>query len=108
MEKADLEAGLHSLQKSLGQIKALLAWDELRIAESKPEQPLAFTMADSVETDLQNEYSFFVATSVQVRNLLKDGSSAIPQEQRERLGHQLVKIERQLCRIDLNRRRCIR
>ncbi len=105
MEKADLEEGLSSLRKSLEQIKALLAWDELRSAESEPDPSLTFPMADSVETDLQNKYSFFVATSMQIRGLLNGGSYAIPQDERERLGRQLAKIEQQLCRIDLNRRR---
>lgn len=107
MENADLEAGLSSLRKSLQQIKALLAWDELRSAESGPDQSLSFGMADSVETDLRNEYSFFAATSMQIRGLLSDSSSAIPREQRERIGRQLARIEQQLCRLDLNRRRCI-
>jgi hypothetical protein len=107
MEELDLQAGLDSLRKSLGQIKALLAWDALRSAESKPDPCLAFPMADSVETDLQNEYSFFVATSMQIRCRLREGSIAIPPDQRERIGRQLAKIEQQLCRIDLDRRRCI-
>jgi hypothetical protein len=107
MTEADLDAGLRSLRASLRQIEALWAWDQLQHAESQPDQPPAFRIADSIESDLQNEYSFFVATSVEIRSLLDNGSSAIPQEERERIGRQLARIEQRLCRLDLQRRRCL-
>jgi len=107
MAEADLEAGLQSLRQSLRQIKALLAWQDLKHSQGQPDQPPGFRMADSVEADLRNEYSFFLATSMQIRSILNDGSYAIPEEKRQRIKIQLARIEQQLCRLDLNRRLCV-
>jgi len=107
MAEADFEAGLRSLRQSLRQIKALLAWQQLKEIESRPHTPPGFRMADSIEADLRNEYSFFLATSLQIRSILNDGSYAIPEEKRQRIKIQLARIEQQLCRLDLNRRLCV-
>jgi len=107
MAEADLEAGLRSLRQSLQQIKALLSWQQLKETETRPDQPPAFRITDSVEADLRNEYSFFLATSMQIRSILNDGSCAIPEEKCQSIKIQLARIEQQLCRLDLNRRLCI-
>jgi len=69
MADADLEAGLKSLRKSLRQIKALLAFEQLKKSEAKPSQPPTFTLNDPTETDLRNEYSFFLFTSIQMHSI---------------------------------------
>ena len=59
MVDIDLEAGLKKLKQSLRQIKALLAWEELKRSEAMPNQPPAFNLNDSTETDLRNELYVF-------------------------------------------------
>jgi len=50
MAEVDLEAGLRSLRRSLRQIRALLAWEELKQSEAKPDQPTAFQINDPIQT----------------------------------------------------------
>ena len=104
MAEADLEAGLKSLRESLRQIRALLAWEQLKQSEALPDQPPAFQIHDSVETDLRNEYSFFLFTSVQMHTILNDSTIGIHKAKRQRTKEQLVKIEQQLYGLNLPQR----
>lgn len=105
MADADLEAGLRSLRKSLQQIKALLSWEELKKSEAKQGQSQALVFNDSTETDLRNEYSFFLSTSVRMHSILNSNTADISKVKLERIKQQLSKIERQLYSLDLQRRR---
>ena len=104
MAEADLEAGLRSLQKSLRQIKSLLAWEQLKQAEARPHQSPAFQIHDSAETDLRNEYSVFLFTSLQIHSILNDSTAKISPTKRQRIKEQLSKIERQLFGLNLPKR----
>jgi hypothetical protein len=106
MAEADLEAGLRSLRGSLRQIKMLLAWQQLKQAETKPDQPPGFGMPGSVETDLRNEYSFFLATALQIHGVLNDTSLTIPEAKRQSIRSQLARIEQQLYSLNLNQKLC--
>lgn len=104
MAEADLEAGLKSLQKSLRQIKALLAWEQLKQSEAKPGQPPVFTLNDTTETDLRNEYSFFLFTSIQMHSILNRGAVSISKAKRKHIKQNLAKIEQQLYNLNLPQR----
>ena len=106
MEDIDLEAGLRSLRESLQKIKTLLAWEQLKQAEAKPGQPPAFTIYDPTETDLKNEYSFFLSTSVQIHSILNDGSFAMQEAELQSIKRQLKKIEQQVNGLNLHQRFC--
>jgi len=106
MAEADFEAGLRSLRNSLRQIKALLAWQQLVETESRPHEPPGFRITDSVETDLKNEYSFFVATALQIHSVLNDTSLTIPEAKRQNIRSQLAKIEQQLYSLNLSQKLC--
>jgi hypothetical protein len=106
MAEADFEAGLRSLRRSLQQIKALLAWQQLAETESRPHEPPGFRVADSVETDLRNEYSFFLATALQIHGVLNDTSLTISEAKRQSIRSQLAKIEQQLYSLNLNQKLC--
>jgi len=77
MVDIDLEAAVKKLKQSLRQIQALLAWEELKRSEAMPAQPQAFTLNDSTETDLRNEYSSFLSTSVRVHSILNDNKTTL-------------------------------
>ena len=106
MTEADLEAGLQSLRKSLKQIKALLAWEELKQSEIKPGQPPTFRFDDNVEIDLRNEYSFFLYTSIQMHRIIADGTVNMPEAERQYIRQQLIKLEHKLHNLDLQQRFC--
>jgi hypothetical protein len=107
MLEPDFEAGLRSLRKSLQQIKTLLAWENLQEVESRPHESPGFTLSDdSVETDLRNEYSFFLATALQIHSILNDTSLTIPEAKHQNIKSQLAKVEQQLYSLNLNQKLC--
>jgi hypothetical protein len=107
MTKVDLEAGLNSLRKSLRQMKALLAWEQLKQAEAKPHQPPAFQINDPIEADLKSEYSFFLSTSVRIHSILNDDSFTMQETEHQNIKKQLAKIEQQVYSLNLHQRFCI-
>jgi len=107
MAEPDLQAGLRSLRESLRQIRALLAWEQLKKAESRPGQAPAFTVYDPTETDLRTEYSFFLSTSVQIHHLLDDSTINISAVKREAFRLRLARIEQEMNSLDLQQRFCI-
>jgi hypothetical protein len=106
MAEADFEAGLRSLRNSLQQIQALLAWQHLKEAESRPHEPPGFKITDSVEADLRNEYSFFLATALQIHGILNDNSLTISEAKRQNIKSQLARVEQQLYSLNLNQKLC--
>jgi len=104
MAEPNLEVGLRTLRRSLRQIRALLAWEQLKQSEARPGEPLAFQIDDPIETDLRNEYSFFLSTSVQIHNILNDESVRISQAKRQHLKQELAKIERRVHGLSLPER----
>lgn len=107
MVDVDLEAGLRSLRQSLGRIKALLAWEQLKQGEAKPGLPPAFQITDSIDADLKNEYSFFLFTAVEMHGLLNDSTALkISEEKRQYFKKQLLRLENQLRSLNLPVRFC--
>jgi len=106
MTEPNFEAGLRSLRNSLQQIKELLAWQQLQEAESRPHEPPGFSMTDCVETDLRNEYSFFLSTALQIHSVLNDTSVTIPEAKLQSIRSQLARIEQQLYGLNLNQKLC--
>lgn len=102
MTQADLAAGLRSLRESLRQMKALLAWEQLKKEEARPGQVPAFQFQDSIESDLRREYSFFLATSVEMHSILNDPTALnIPADERQYFKAQLLKLEAQVRNLDM-------
>jgi DNA-binding transcriptional MerR regulator len=106
MTEPNLDAGLRNLRQSLRQIKALLDWQQLQEAESRHHEPPGFKITDSVETDLRNEYSFFLSTALQIHGILNDTSLTIPEAKRQNIKSQLAKVEQQLYSLNLNQKLC--
>ena len=107
MVEANLKEGLQSLRKSLQQMKALLAWEQLKQSEARPDHAPGFTLLEhSVKTELRNEYSFFLFTFLEMRNILDDGTIPIDQADRLSIEKEMVKIEQQVYGLNLYQRFC--
>ena len=89
---------------SLRQIKALLAWEQLKQAEARRDQPPAFQIYDPTETELKNEYSFFLSISVQIHSMLNDGALDIPEARRQGVLKRLAKVQNEVHSLGLNQR----
>jgi hypothetical protein len=107
MAEPNLEAGLRSLRNSLEKMKTLLAWQELKQSELTPDHTPGFTLLqDSVGTDLRNEYSFFLFTSMQMHGVLNNSDAGLSNVRRQQVKQRLAKIESQLYSLNLQRRLC--
>ena len=104
MAKADLQARLRTLRESLQQIKSLLAWEKLKKAEARPGQPPAFQVYDPTESELRDEFSFFLARLAEVRGLVDDGSFSISEHDYKNAKRQLLKLEQELQATNLHQR----
>lgn len=104
MPDVDIDGGLKSLKQSLRKIKSLLAWEQLKHSEARAGEPPAFSLNGSIETDLRNEYSFFLFTSVQMHGMLNSSLAGISTAKRQDVKQKLVKIERQLNSLNLPQR----
>jgi hypothetical protein len=104
MTEPDVNTRLRSLRQNLAQMKALLAWEQLKQSEIRPGQPPAFQMYDPTPEQLRDEYSFFVATALDVHSVLNDHSPRISKAARESVRRQLVRIEKEVDGLDLQQR----
>ena len=104
MSEQQIEAGLQSLENSLKQMKALVAWEELKRAEARPHQPPAFQIYDPTETDLRNEYSYFLSTSIKIHTILREHGASLSDKTRESIARQMVKIEQEVHGLNLHQR----
>ena len=104
MEDIDLQAGLRSLNASLRRMKDLLAWGQLKQSEARPGQPPSFQIYDPTATDLRDEYSHFLSTSIQIHGILHEHRASILAPVREILQRKLAKLEQEARQLNLHRR----
>lgn len=95
---------MRSLGQSLERLRDLLAWDQLKQSEARPNQPPAFQLYDPTATDLRNEYSSFLSTAVQMHTLLNRRSRSMTPSMRTRMKKRLAKLEQQVHQLNLDRR----
>jgi len=104
MEDIDLQAGLRSLNASLGRMRDLMAWGQLKQSEARPGQPPSFQIYDPTATDLRDKYSHFLSTAFQIHGLLHEHGASIPAPVRETLQRKLAKLEQEARQLNRHRR----
>ena len=92
------------MRESLKQIKSLLAWEQLKKAETRPGEPPAFQIYDPTETELRNEFSFFLAKLAEVHALLDEGPVFISAEDYRKASRHIFKLEQELNATNLHQR----
>ena len=105
MTETDLETGLKALANTVEEIKALLAWEQLKCQERRPGDVPAFVPNEDIDGDLRNLYSLFLATSLEMRDML--GNDSVPefsQTRQRRYRQQLLQMEGQVRSLNLPER----
>jgi hypothetical protein len=102
MAEPDVDRRLQNLRDSFGRIKALLAWERLKRAETNASRPWIFPMPDCTPEELKDEYSFFMALLLNTYAVLNDAS--IPQARRQSFEQQLADLDWQVHVLHLERR----
>ena len=104
MNDGDMHAGLRSLNESLRRMKDLLAWGQLKQSEARPGQPPSFRIYDPTATDLRNEYSHFLSTSIQIHAILNGRDASIPESAHKAFRRTLANLEQQVYQLNLHQR----
>ena len=104
MEHVDLQAGLRSLHASLGRMRDLLAWGQLKQQEARPGEPPSFQIYDPTADDMRNEYLFFLFTASRMHGILHEHRASIPAPVRATLQRKLTKVGQEVHQLNLHRR----
>jgi len=104
MVEADWEGSLQGLRQSLGRVKALAAWEQLKSSEATPRTIATFQMHDPTDEDLRNEYAFLLNAIMNTHTIINDHASSISQTVHADIRRQLADIQRQLYGHQLHHR----
>jgi hypothetical protein len=100
----NLDEKLQRLRQSLGRIKALLAWQQLKGWEANSSRIDTFEMDDRTVQELKDEYAFFLAALATTHAVIEDRSSFISPPVRQDIEMQLADLDCQLDDLHLDGR----
>jgi len=95
MTETVLLARLKTLQHILEEMKALLAWQQLKTTETRQRPSTSIRFNNTTQQDLLDKYSLFHSISMRIRSILDDSNTNITRKQRACIKSQLTKFELQ-------------
>ena len=105
MTEVNIPEQLKKLKNILEEIKALLAWEQLKKEESKSGQAPGFALEDSTKQDIREQFSRFLMVRLQIRASLHDPvRSGISKNQQATYQQDLICLEKQFYNLNLNER----
>ena len=72
MPQAIIQKQLNILHDTLEELKGLLAWEELKQSEARPGEPPGFVLGDTLQDDIKNQYSRFLAIRLRLHGILNN------------------------------------
>ena len=96
MAEAELGAGLQRLKQLLEQMKALLAWQKLKLIEATQRPIMNIRFNDTTYMDLMDRYSSFLTVSTQIHRILDENNAKISKAEQSRIKSELLTIEYQV------------
>ena len=96
MAEAGLEAGLQRLKQLLEQMKALLAWQKLKLIEATQRPIMNIRFNDTTNMDLMDRYSSFLTVSTQIHRILDKNNAKISKAEQGRIKSELLAMEYQV------------
>jgi hypothetical protein len=105
MEQINVPAGLRQLSGCIEQIRSLLAWIDLKKAETRAPGSRPFEIDRDTAQDLVNEIGQFVATSLDIHEALRLLGPKLGSERaRARWRRKLLHLEAEFRTLDVNER----
>lgn len=105
MTEMHIGAALQQLENTLTELKSLLAWEELKQAEARPGERPGFTLGDTVEEDIKNAYSCFLAHDLELKHTLCHlHGTSLTQGRKEALRRKMADLERRFRQLHLAQR----
>ena len=105
MAKAIIQKQLNILHDTLEELKGLLAWEELKRSEARPGEPPGFILGDTLQEDIKNQYSRFLAIRLHLHGILNSLEHAsLPEDDTTAVKQELIKMEREFQNLNLSER----
>jgi len=105
MIKVDIEEQFRKLQDILEDIKALLAWEQLKQEEKKSGQPPGFILHEPTKQDIREQFSRFLMVRLQIRTLLNNPiRSGISKARQAKYQQDIIHLEKQFHDLHLYER----
>ena len=100
MTEADIDDRLEAMAELLEKVKALLAWDQLKKEEQRPDCPTY--LSDPIDKDLRHFYGAFQMQALELRNLIDDRCYFIfSEDQREDHHRRFQQLDREMKKLEL-------
>lgn len=93
MKEVDLKAELKTLRQILQEMKALLAWQQLKHSEVRQISISGIRFFDTTNADMLDKYSSFLSISLQIHHILDEGKTKITKDEQSRVKSELVTME---------------
>ena len=97
----EVQTDLHDLRADIEQMKALLAWTDLKKSEAVKNQEAFLRFDDPTQTDLSNAYSHYLATLGSLRDWLKVHWGRVQKSDHLYILKELAKTEGQVLAMTL-------
>jgi len=97
----NIPAALKELAGTLSKLKELDEWAKLARQEENPQVPPSFRLDNHVNSDIRLQYAVFVATVMDIQDVLNNPALGIPQNQRTRWKNKLLELQEQAGKLDI-------
>ena len=97
----NIPAALRQLATTLDKLKELNEWTKLARQETKPGVPPSFRLNDHLTEDIRVQYSVFIATVMDIQDVLNNPALGIPAIHQTRWRRRLQELQKQIQELDL-------
>ena len=102
MKNDEIASSLKQLKNTLTELKTHIAWQQLKQAEARPGDPPGFSIGDTVEEDIRNACSAFLAQQLELQHRLWNvHSKAISLNKKADCQRQLANLQSQFRQLGL-------
>ena len=97
----NIPAALRQLATTLDKLKELNEWTKLARQEARPGVPPSFQLNNHLTEDIRLHYAVFVATVMDIQDVLNNPALGIPATDQNRWRRRLQKFQKQIQELDL-------
>ena len=97
----NIPAALRQLATTLEKLKELNEWAKLARQEERPHTPPSFCLDNHLSEEFRIQYAVFVATVMDIQDVLNNPALGIPASQRTRWKKKLQELQGQMQKLGI-------
>ena len=97
----NIPAALRELAATLEKLKELDEWAKLARQEENPQVPPSFCLDNHLSEDFRIQYAVFVATVMDIQDVLNNPALGIPASQRTCWKNKLQELQEQMQKLEM-------